>query len=54
MDYLNVSFELIKKTIAYTALPLTHKINISFKSRVFPDAMKLARVIHLFKTSIFQ
>ena len=50
MDYLDVSFKLKKGTIAYTALPLTHIINISFQSEIFPDAMKLAKVIPLFKT----
>ena len=45
MDYLDVSFKLIY----YTALPLTHIINISFQSGIFPDAMKLAKVILLFK-----
>ena len=52
MDYLDVSFKLIKGTIAYTALPLTHIINISFQSEIFPDAMKLAKVIPLFKQVI--
>ena len=37
MYYLDVSFKLIKETIAYTALPLTHIINISFQSGIFPD-----------------
>ena len=49
MDYLDVSFKLIRDTIAYTSLPLTHIINTSFQSEIFPDAMKLAKVIPLFK-----
>ena len=50
MECLDVSFKLIKETIVYTALPLTHIINISFQSGIFPDAMKLAKVFPLFKT----
>ena len=50
MDYLDVSFKLIKDSIAYTALPLTHIINISFESGIFTNAIQLAKVISLFKT----
>ena len=51
IDYLDVNFKLIKKTIeayAYFALPLTQKIIISFEHELFPNAIKLAKVILLF------
>ena len=41
---------LIKKLIPYIVVPLTHIFNISLLNGVFPDSMKIARVIPLFKT----
>ena len=41
---------LIKKLIPYIVVPLKHIFNLSLLSGVFPDSMKIARVIPLFKT----
>ena len=46
----NLSFsEWIKKVNKRIAPILTHIINLSFKSKVFPTAWKLAKIIPLFK-----
>ena len=53
IDYLDVNFKFIKKTIqvyAYFVLPLTQIIIISFENGLFPNAIKLAEVIPLFET----
>ena len=41
---------LIKKLIPYFVVPLKHIFNISLLNGMFPDSMKIARVIPLFKT----
>ena len=41
---------LINKLIPYIVVPLKHIFNISLLNGVFPDSMKIARVIPLFKT----
>ena len=41
---------LIKKSIPYIVVPLKHIFNISVLNGVFPDSMKIARVIPLFKS----
>ena len=41
---------LIKKLIPYIFVPLKHIFNISLLNGVFPDSMKIARVIPLFKS----
>ena len=41
---------LIKKLVPYIVVPLKHIFNLSLLSGVFPDSMKIARVIPLFKT----
>ena len=40
---------IIKKFINILAEPLSHIFNLSFTSGIFPDDMKIARVIPLFK-----
>ena len=40
---------LVKQLIAYLVIPLEHISNLSLQTRVFPDGMKIARVIPLFK-----
>ena len=40
---------LIKKLIPYIVVPLKHIFNLSLLNGVFPDSMKIARVIPLFK-----
>ncbi len=41
---------LIKKLIPYIVVPLKHIFNLSLLNGVFPDSMKIARVIPLFKS----
>ena len=40
---------LVKKLILYLVIPLEHIFNISLQAGVFPDGMKITRVIPLFK-----
>ena len=40
----------VKQTLESTLLPLTHVINLSLSTGVFPDEMKIAKVIPLFKS----
>ena len=40
---------LVKTLIPYLVIPLEHIFNISLQAGVFPDGMKIARVIPLFK-----
>ena len=40
----------IKKLIPYIVVPLKHIFNLSLLNGVFPDSMKIARVIPLFKS----
>ena len=42
---------LVKKLIPYLVIPLEHIFNISLQTGVFPDGMKIARIIPLFKNS---
>ena len=39
---------LVKKLITYLVIPLEHIFNISLQTGVFPDGMKIARVIPFF------
>ena len=48
--YDNVSMWLVKAVIQYIKVPLTHICNISLQSGLFPDKMKLAKVVPLFKS----
>ena len=48
--YDNVSLDLAKDCIYLICRPLTHFINLSIISGVFPDQLKIARVIPLFKS----
>ena len=41
---------LIKNVIPYIVVPLKHIFNLSLMNGVFPDSMKIARVIPLFKS----
>ena len=49
MDCFDINFTLITETITLIALPLTQLANISFEKGIFPQGMKLAKVIPLFK-----
>ena len=48
-DHDGIDMCLVKKLIPYLVVPLEHIFNISLQTGVFPDGMKIARVIPLFK-----
>ena len=50
LDQNNLSSKLMKSTIYNIANPLTHIINLSLSNGVVPSAMKIAKVIPIFKT----
>jgi hypothetical protein len=45
-----ISSEIIKRSLQFTVPPLTHIVNLSLQQGVFPDEMKVAKVIPLFKS----
>ena len=48
-DHDDIDMCLVKKLIPYLVIPLEHIFNISLQTGVFPDCVKIARVIPLFK-----
>ena len=48
-DHDDIDMCLVKKIIPHIATPLEHIFNTSLQKGVFPEGMKLARVIPLFK-----
>ena len=46
-DGLNMN--IVKRVITTIIKPLTHGFNISFKTGVFPDKLKIAKIIPIFK-----
>ena len=48
-DHDDIDMCLVKQLIPYLVIPLEHIFNISLQTGVFPDCMKIARVIPLFK-----
>ena len=44
-----ISSVLLKQVIAIIARPLAHIFNVPFSSGVFPDALKIVRVVPVFK-----
>ncbi len=49
-DCNEIDMSRLKKVIIGTAKPLTHICNLSFQSGKFPNKMKIARVVPLYKT----
>ena len=45
----NIDMSIIKYAISQIVKPLAHICNISFKNGTFPDQMKVAKVIPIFK-----
>ena len=45
---------LVKKIIPYVVTPLKHIFNTSLQKGIFPDSMKKARVIPLFKVGMLK
>ncbi len=48
-DHDDIDMCLVKKLIPYLVIRLEHIFNISLQTGAFPDGMKIARVIPLFK-----
>ena len=48
-DHNNIDMVLVKQVINYIAKPLAHVCSKSFECGVFPDNMKVAKVVPLFK-----
>ncbi len=48
-DWNDIDMFLVKKIINEIVDPLTHICNLSFKTGTFPDKMKVAKVIPLYK-----
>ena len=49
--HVDISTKLVNETIAYIIEPLTHIINLSLKTGIFPDKLKIAKVIPIHKSS---
>ena len=49
-DCHGISMSVIKQLVNYLAEPMAHISNLSFQTGVFPDLMKVAKVIPLFKS----
>ena len=49
-DYNRLSMSIVKSVIEYIIKPFTHICNRSFEQGIFPDNMKIAKVIPLFKS----
>ena len=48
-DCHNINMSIIKDTVKQISKPLTHICNKSFENRTFPDKMKIAKVVPIFK-----
>ena len=49
-DIENLSMDIVKSTVSAIMKPFVHICNLSFSSGVFPDDMKIAKIIPLFKS----
>ena len=49
-DYYYINMETVKKCIDVIVKPLTNIFNKSFNTGVFPDSMKTAKVVPIFKS----
>ena len=47
--YDGIHAKIIKTTLRYYLLPLTHVLNLSIQSGFFPDSMKIAKVVPIYK-----
>ena len=47
--YDNVSAKLLKQTVKEVATPLAHIVNLSLSHGIFPNDMKLAKIVPIFK-----
>ena len=49
-DYNDIHMLMVKKLITQIVRPFVHICNVSFQTGVFPDKMKIAKVVPLFKS----
>ena len=49
-DYNDINMLMVKKIITQIVRPFVHICNISFQTGVFPDKMKISKVVPLFKS----
>ena len=49
-DYNDINMLMVKKLITQIVRPFVHICNVSFQTGVFPDKMKIANVVPLFKS----
>ena len=49
-DLIDISMSLLKKIISKIVKPFAHLCNVSFQTGVFPNKMKIAKVIPLYKS----
>ena len=49
-DFSDISMSLLKKVISKIVKPFAHICNVSFQTGVFPNKMKIAKVIPLYKS----
>ena len=52
MDHSGINFALVKECISFLAIPISHIANISFEMGIFPDRMKIEKVIPIFKSGL--
>ena len=52
MDRSGINFALVKECISFLAIPKSHIANICFEMGIFPDRMKIAKVIPIFKSGL--
>ena len=45
----NISTKMLKQTMKEVATPLAHIVNLSLSHGIFPDDMKLAKIVPIFK-----
>ena len=50
----DISMSLLKKVISKIVQPFAHICNVSFQTGVFPNKMKIAKVISLDKKSFYK
>ena len=49
-DFSDISISRLKKIISKIVMPFAHICNVSFRTGVFPNNMKIAKVIPLYKS----
>ena len=49
-DYNDITMLMVKQIITQIGRPFAHICNVSFQTRVFPDQMKIAKFVQLFKS----